>query len=109
MASLFDFAGENECISFAEIVSLLQLELKYTGNQWRGACPACNSGTGHTLPVRTLVITNGKGWYCFAHQKGGRQIELAAHILDLGIREAAAKLAQRAGIAHRASSKAPER
>jgi len=64
--------------------------LKQHNNQWRGACPTCKSGG-----VRALVITEGKGFYCFAAQKGGDQIALVSHIRDIPVKEAAELLANK--------------
>jgi hypothetical protein len=93
MTKFVDFAEVKEKISFFDAIGYLKLNLKQSGNQWRGPCPACNSGGD-----RALVITDGKGWFCFALKKGGDQIALAAHILDIGAKEAAFALAEMAGI-----------
>jgi len=88
-----DFQEVKDRVSFADTISLLHLELKRSGNQWRGPCQTCNSGGD-----RALVVTDGKGWYCFALKKGGDQISLAAHVLELSPKDAAGELARRAGI-----------
>jgi DNA primase len=88
-----DFAALKEQVSFEDAISLLDLTLKRSGAQWRGACPMCGTGGD-----RALVITEGKGYYCFGGKKGGDQIALAAHILNLPARDAAQALAERAGI-----------
>lgn len=93
MRTFIDFADVKERVSFADAVSYLSLDLKRSGNQWRGACPACNAGGD-----RALVVTEGRGFFCFATKKGGDQISLAAHILDIPVKEAAVELAKRAGI-----------
>lgn len=93
MRSFIDFADVKEKISFAEAISLLSLELKASGNQWRGPCPACRSGGD-----RALVVTEGRGFFCFALKKGGDQISLAAHVLGISAKDAAVELAVRAGI-----------
>ena len=43
---------------------------------------------------RCLVITEDKGFMCFAFHQGGDQIALVAHILDIGVKEAAEFLAE---------------
>lgn len=91
--SFVDFAEVKEKVSFADTISLLKLELKRSGNQWRGPCTTCNSGGD-----RALVVTDGRGWYCFALKKGGDQISLAAHVLEVSAKDAAGELARRAGI-----------
>jgi DNA primase len=93
MRNFIDFAEVKEKVSFADALSLLSLDLKRSGNQWRGPCPVCRSGGD-----RALVVTEGRGYYCFALRKGGDQIALAAHILGIPVKEAAQELAERAGI-----------
>jgi DNA primase len=93
MSSFVDFAALKEAVSFSDAIDLLGLELKRSGAQWRGPCPACQSGGD-----RALVVTEGKGFFCFAEKRGGDVIALAAHVLELAARDAARELAQRAGI-----------
>lgn len=92
-----DFSAVKEAVSFADTISHLDLKLRRTGNQWRGPCPHCESGGD-----RALVITEGKGFYCFHAKKGGDQIALAAHVLDVSVKEAAQQLARHAGLAEEA-------
>lgn len=87
-----DFNELKEKTSFGEVVRLLGLTLKHSGNQWRGPCPTCKSGGD-----RALVVTEGKGFFCFADKKGGDQIALAAHILACSVKDAATHLAQATG------------
>jgi DNA primase len=93
MTKFVDFAEVKEKVSYADTIGYLNLDVKQSGNQWRGSCPACKSGGN-----RALVITDDKGWFCFSLHKGGDQIALAAHILDLGTKEAAHELARCAGL-----------
>jgi DNA primase len=93
MTTFVDFADVKEKVSFSDTINHLNLDVKQAGNQWRGACPTCKSGGD-----RALVITDGKGWFCFALKKGGDQIALAAHILDVGVKEAAFELARMSGM-----------
>ena len=88
-----DFAAVKEAVSFNDAISYLDLPLKKAGNQFRGPCPACGTGGD-----RALVLTEGRGWYCFADKKGGDVISLAAHIQGVGPKDAAQFLAERAGI-----------
>lgn len=88
-----DFAAVKEAVSFSQAIEYLNLEVKRAGNQWRGACPACN-----TTDDRKLVITEGRGFFCFAEHKGGDVIALAAHVLAIPVKQAAQELAERAGI-----------
>lgn len=92
MTSFVDFQAVKEAVSFGEAVSLLSLDLKKNGqSQWRGSCPVCGG-------ERSLVVTDGRGYYCWGAKKGGDVIALAAHVLELGPKEAAQELAERAGI-----------
>lgn len=93
MPGFVDFQEVKSKVSFASAIDLLDLQLKKSGNQWRGFCPACETGG-----ERALVITDQRGFYCFADKAGGDVIALAAHILNLPAKEAAQELAQRAGI-----------
>lgn len=89
-----DFTELKQRVSIETAASLLRLSLKPGNNQLRGPCPTCKEGGD-----RALVITPGKGaFYCFALKKGGDQIALAAHILDLSVKDAAQELASRAGL-----------
>ena len=94
-----DFAALKDQVSFADTIELLKLRLTFAGNQWRGPCPVCNSGGD-----RALVVTAGKGFFCFALKKGGDQIALTAHILELSAKDAAQELARRAGIVQEGTS-----
>lgn len=93
MAQFIDFAEVKARVSFEDTVRHLELDLKRSGNQWRGPCPACRAGG-----ERALVVTEGRGFFCFSLKKGGDQIALAAHILELPARDAAQELAIRAGL-----------
>lgn len=93
MGNFLDFGLLKEQISFEDAIDYLGLKLKRNGAQWRGACPSCKTGGD-----RALVITEGRGFFCFALHKGGDQIALAAHVLELPAKDAAHELASRAGI-----------
>jgi DNA primase len=88
-----DFAELKAKVSFSQTIEVLGLQMKKTGNQWRGVCPTCAKGGD-----RALVITEGKGYYCFPACAGGDQIALVGHILEISVKDAAAQLAQAAGI-----------
>jgi DNA primase len=98
-----DFAEIKATVSFGQIIGFLNLNLRQRGNQWRGPCPACQSGG-----ERALVITEGKGFYCFATKKGGDQIALVAHIKDVAVKEAAEQIARHTGTGSRNNTSAPE-
>ena len=100
--SFIDFAELKARIGFSEVVARLNLEGKQSGNQWRGPCITCNSGGD-----RALIITEGKGAYCFALKKGGDQIWLTAHILDVSVKQAAEWLSQPTEARHVTSTSRP--
>jgi len=83
-----DFQEVKEKVSIEHVVLMLKLNVTKYGNQWRGPCPRCKGGGD-----RALVITEGKGYYCFANKQGGDSIALAAHILDLTPKGAAIAIA----------------
>jgi len=81
----FDFQAIKERVSIDQVIPLLGLQMKPTGNQFRGACPVCKQGGD-----RALVITPNKGvYYCFGAGKGGDLITLVAHIRQTTAKEAA--------------------
>lgn len=98
MHSFIDFSLVKEAVSFAQAVSLLDLDMKKAGNQYRGSCPVCSGDK------RSLVITEGRGFYCFGAKAGGDVIALAAHILDVSAKAAAQELAERAGLMEKYST-----
>lgn len=99
-----DFEEVKNAVSFEATLSHLSLDLKKSGNQWRGPCPACASGGD-----RALVVTEGKGFFCFALKKGGDQISLVAHVLGISVKDAAAELAERAGMVPSRKGTVPSR
>ena len=88
MSGFVNFDEVKQRVSFEQAAQLLKLQLKKgSGNQFRCPCPACpNAGD------RALVITPEKGWYCWGIRKGGDVIALAAHVMNVGAKEAAAFL-----------------
>lgn len=84
-----DFSELKQKLKIEDVAAWLNLEMKVSGNQLRGACPYCQTGG-----PRALAITPSKGsWYCFAGGKGGDVIGLTAHIHGTGQKEAAEELA----------------
>jgi len=55
-----------------------------------------------------LVITQGKGFYCFRSKKGGDQIALVAHIRDLQLKDAAQWIAGRVQVPSTGNSTVPQ-
>ncbi len=83
--SFIDFQELKGRVDIQTACSFLQLDLNPNGKQFRGPCPACQSGG-----ERSLVITPEKGAaYCFAAKSGGDVIWLAAHIRGVAVKEAA--------------------
>ena len=88
MSSYIDFEEVKRNTPITKAITLLQLDMREKGSQLRGACPACGGND------RTLVITPAKeAYYCFAAKKGGDVIALAAHVREIGMKDAAILLA----------------
>lgn len=82
-----DFQELKDKLSIEEVARILGLQLVEGEHQHRGQCPACNGSK------RSLVITPDKQvFYCFDAKKGGDSLSLAAHILQVSVKEAAAYL-----------------
>lgn len=80
-----DFSAVKERVSIEEAAALLGLKLHKSGSQLRGPCPICRAGG-----ERALAVTPAKNlFYCFAAQSGGDQIQLAAHVRNLKLTDAA--------------------
>lgn len=86
--SFVDFNTVKEKVTLLDTVNLLGLELTKRGETYRGQCPVCPNSS-----ERALVVTPGKGWYCFTGKVGGDQIGLVSHIKGLPAKEAAQFLA----------------
>ena len=92
MPKYIDFAILKEQVSIEQVFPMLELDLKNKGDQWRGACPVCESDD------RSLVVTPAKqAFYCFKAKQGGDLIAFVAHIRDLGMRDAALAIADFCG------------
>ena len=83
--SYLDFEAIKASVTFEQALGLLQLEVKRSGNQWRLPCPACKGAD------RSLVVTEGKGAFCFTSHKGGDVIWLVSHVMGTDAK-ASAKL-----------------
>jgi CHC2 zinc finger len=83
-----DFQEIKVAVSLEKAAESLGLQLKPSGGAFRCACPKCEGSD------RQLVITPGKGWYCFNAKRGGDVIALVAHVKGIGQREAAAALVE---------------
>lgn len=72
-----------------DVVSRLGLNLNKNGKTLRGKCPVCESSGD-----RNLAVTPDKNvYYCFSDSKGGDVIALVAHVMGIGVKEAAQWLA----------------
>ena len=75
-----DFKAVKQLASLEQVATWLGLDIK----NGRTQCPV-NEGD-----KRELVFTYDKGlWHCFGCKKGGDQIELVAHVLQVPQKEAA--------------------
>lgn len=91
--SFIDFQELKERVDIQSACSFLKLDLKTSGKQMRGQCPACQSSG-----ERSLVVTPDKGAaYCFSAKQGGDVIWLASHIHGLEQKAAADLLNQAFG------------
>lgn len=98
---MLDFAALKSQVSIEELIPFLDLQMKKTGNAFRGKCPACNSSND-----RALVITPSKGaYYCFAEQKGGDCLSLVSHVKNIGVRQAAQEIADHFGLNEKQGAK----
>jgi DNA primase len=85
VSKFIDFEKVKADNAIEDVADALKLVMKASNNQFRGPCPACQAGGD-----RALVITPAKGaFYCFGARKGGDQIALVAHILNLPMKDAA--------------------
>jgi hypothetical protein len=89
MTKFVDFEEVKATVTFGQAINLLSLQMKQHGQQWRGPCPACKKGGD-----RALVVTEGKGFFCFSSHKGGDVIALAAHVQECSVKDAAAFLSK---------------
>ena len=92
MPKYIDFAELKARVSIEQVFPMLDLDLKKKGDQWRGACPVCDSSD------RSLVVTLSKqAFYCFKAKQGGDLISLVAHVRGVGMRDAALAIAEFSG------------
>jgi DNA primase len=92
-AKFIDFQHLKQAVKIDSVFLSLGLQLKQSGEQWRGTCPACKAGGD-----RALVITPAKSaFYCFAAQQGGDVIALVSHLKGLGMKDSASWLAEQLG------------
>ena len=79
-----DFAELKAHTSIEQVLPMLDIDFKQSGDQWRGQCPVCNGKS------RNLVVTKSRqAWHCFGCRKGGDMIALVATIHELAVKDAA--------------------
>jgi hypothetical protein len=96
--TFIDFQALKQRVSIEQVVVMLGLEMKQSGHQWRGPCPACRGGGNRALAVNT----EKQAFYCFPSKACGDLIALTAHIRGIsagkeGQREAAEIVARHFG------------
>lgn len=84
---MLDFRDIKDRVTYNDVLSFLALNGKRVGEQFRAKCPACNTDND-----RSLVLTPGKGAYCFAAGKGGDILWLVSHVRGIGVRQAAQEI-----------------
>lgn len=72
-----------EQVRIQDVVDMLGLQLTRSGDALRGPCPSCQSEN-----KRALVVTPGKGAYCFHVKAGGDIFWLVCHIQGCGFKDA---------------------
>jgi len=93
MTSFVDFAELKEKVSIEKVLPMLGIAGAGNSAQWRGPCPACESGGD-----RSLVVTPAKqAYYCFTSKKGGDMIALVAHVRGVPMKDAALEIAEYCG------------
>jgi len=102
MAASVDFAQVKQEVSVHQVMTMLKLDLKQTGGQFRGTCPV------HGGNDRTLVVTPMKGFYCWSEKKGGDAIALCAHVRQIPMRDAALAIAEHFGVGNSSPSRAAD-
>lgn len=83
-------------LSITDVVSILSLEVKDSGNQMRGQCPLCDSEDPRKFVVTKDAGTNGL-WYSFCCKEGGDQIKLYSLVKGISFKDALAELAGQSG------------
>jgi hypothetical protein len=96
-----DFQEVREQISLHQAIQYLGLTMRQERGAFRGPCIACKGGGD-----RALVVTPGKGFFCFSANKGGNDsTALVAHVKAIPQRDAAALLIEHYGISHSGQSR----
>src|SRR6185312_11970652 len=74
--TMADFAALKARVSIEDTMRLLKLNLNLKNGSYRGKCPV------HGGDERSLVVTEGKGFKCWASGlPGGSQLDLILHVL----------------------------
>ena len=93
---MLDFQSVKQSFPIQDAIPFLGLTVKQYNSSYRGSYSACNGGND-----RSLVVTPDKNaYFCFVAQRGGDVIALVSHILKIGMREAAQKIADHIRLDH---------
>jgi DNA primase len=85
LMSYINFAELKSRVSILDVILSYKLDLKPVNDQFRAACPSCNSED-----ARSLVVTPDKGvFYCHEAKIGGDCIALVAHFNGIRMKDAA--------------------
>ena len=100
-----DFAQLKQDVSIEQVLSMLEVDLKKSGNQLRGTCPIHDGEND-----RQFVVTPSKGvFYCFGDcEAGGDIIELVSRVRQISHKEAAQAIAEQFGISAPKSQEKPQ-
>ena len=89
-----DFQAIKAKVTFEQVLEMLGVPFKASGEQLRAKCPICKDPN-----ERGLVCTPAKGlYYCFHEKKGGDVIKLVSLALGITEKEAAEKIAKHIGL-----------
>ncbi len=85
---MVDFAALKTRVSIEQVLDMLGIETKKSGEQLRSKCPVCDNKSD-----RSLVVTPSKQlWYAFCCSKGGDCIALVAFVRKIDTKQAAAEI-----------------
>ena len=98
-----DFQAIKAKATFEQILEMLGVPFKVSGERLRARCPICKDPN-----ERGLVCTPAKGlYYCFHEKKGGDVIRLVSLALGIPEKEAAEKIAKHIGLEADQAATAP--
>lgn len=83
-----DFSEIKSRVSLEQVATMLGLQMKRSGSQFRCECPL------HAGGDRGFVVTPDKGWYCFQTKQGGDCIAMYAHVRECNNYDAAQAISE---------------